>query len=255
MDHCGFNVVVHGPGVDAWALSAYGRSAVVREHNSVQIGASQIVRDADGFSIHIEERTMLGLPIRGRVRLNAAAWQPVEQTLDGAGRHRWWPVVPLGHVEVELDNPRLRFAGTGYHDANRGNEALEQAFTGWRWTRGSDGERAAILYDVWDRDGTSHELGFECDRHGQLVELSAPGRVELASSRWRLPRTTRADREGAASIRQTLVDAPFYARTWIELALGGRRLDAMHEVVDLSKFTRATTQLMLPFRTRGVGWR
>lgn len=255
LEHCGFHVVVHSPAMDVWALSAYGRADVVRERDALLVGRNRVVRDERGLLIEIDERTMLGTPVRGQVRLTAPAWQPHELALDRRGRHRWWPVMPLARIDVELEQPALRFSGTGYHDANRGSEALEQAFAGWRWTRGADRDGAAILYDVFERDGTIRELGLSCDHEGRLAELSAPARIELATTRWRLRRTTRADEEGVARLRRPLVDAPFYARSWIELGLGGRRLDAMHEVVDLGRFMRSTTQLMLPFRTRGVGWR
>ncbi|HWB78723.1 MAG TPA: hypothetical protein VG755_27345 [Nannocystaceae bacterium] len=255
LEHCAFHVVIHGPGMDAWALSAYRRADVKREPDALVIGRNRIVRGANDLIIDIDERTMLGFPVRGRVRLTPAAWQPLELALDRKGRHSWWPVVPLGRIDVELDNPALRFSGAGYHDANRGGEALEQAFAGWRWTRGADRDGAAILYDVFERDGTVRKLGLGCDHAGRLSDLVAPARVELAPSRWGLRRTTRADDDSAARVRRTLVDAPFYARSWIDLVLGGRQLDAMHEVVDLGRFARSTTQLMLPFRTRGVGWR
>lgn len=254
--HCGFNVVVHGPGIRAWALAEYRGAAVVRERDALVLGRNRIERDHDGIRIVIDERTTPWRSrLQGMVRLVPTAWQPHVLTLDGAARHRWWPVAPQARIEVELGAPALRFCGTGYHDANEGNEALEQAFEGWRWTRGSDEGGTFVLYDVVERDGTVRELGRACDRTGRLVELEAPALVELGSTRWGLPRCTRADAGASARLRRTLVDAPFYARSWISLGLGGRRLDAMHEVVDLRRFVRPSTQLMLPFRTRGVGWR
>lgn len=254
--HCGFNVVVHGPGVDAWALTEYRGSDVTRERDAFVLGRNRIERDGDGIRIVIDERTSpWRSPIRGVVRLVPSAWQPRTFALDDAGRHRWSPFAPVARIEVELDAPRLRFVGSGYHDGNSGTEALEQAFAGWRWTRGGHPDGAALLYDVRARDGARRELGLFCDREGRLVELAAPGRVELGHTRWRLPRSTRADEGGDGVLRRALVDAPFYARAWIELALAGRRIDAMHEVVDLDRFATTSTQLMLPFRTRGVGWR
>lgn len=255
LDHCGFNVAIHGPGTKAWALSAYPRSEVIRERDSLVIGRNRVTRAVDGVSIHIDERTMLGTPIRGEVRLIPSAWQGREFALDRLGNHVWSPVMPLGRIDVELDHPAARFSGAGYHDSNRGSAPLEDAFAGWSWTRGSDQNGAAILYDVLERDGTALELGLSCDHEGRLTDMAAPGRVALGTTRWRLRRTTRADADDTGRLRRTLLDSPFYARSWIELGLGGRKLDAMHEVVDLGRFTRLTTQLMLPFRTRGVGWR
>jgi carotenoid 1,2-hydratase len=187
------------------------------------------------------------------VRLETPSWQPRELALDARARHLWWPVAPTASIEVELEQPALRFRGVGYHDANAGCEALEQAFSGWSWTRGSDADGTALLYDVTGHDGLVRELGLQHGADGALGPIEAAARHQLGSTRWRLPRPTRTDAGGNAMLRRTLVDTPFYARSWIDTQLGGRALTAMHEVVDLRRFERTSTQWMLPFRTRGVG--
>jgi carotenoid 1,2-hydratase len=67
-------------------------------------------------------------------------------------------------------------------------------------------------------------------------------------------RSTRTD--GDAQLLRTLVDAPFYARSLFDTGRPGApdRVRGVHEVVDLARFTRRTTQFMLPFRTRGAWW-
>lgn len=252
--HCALNVVVHGPGVNAWALSEY-RGALVRERDALVLGRNRIERDADAVTLDIDERSApWGGAIRGRVRLFPRQWLAREHDLDRLGRHRWWPIAPAAHIEVELEKPALRFSGRGYHDANTGAEPLERGFDGWSWSRGSCDEGVALLYDTVDREGERRELGLWCDRDGHVSHLDTHAVCDLGPTRWRLPRPTRTDTNARVQLRRTLVDAPFYARSWFDTQLAGHRLDALHEIVDLRRFERPSTQLMLPFRTRGVGW-
>lgn len=246
--HCGFNVVVHGPGTDAWAFSEYRGTDVARSADVLALGRNRIVRTDGGVEITIDERTTpWGRPLRGRIVLDAGSWRPEQYALDVHARHLWWPVAPHARVAVELDIPALVFTGAGYHDSNRGIEPLEQALHGWTWSRSTDGASTSMLYDVTDRHGGVQRLGL---RYGpDSIERIDPGAtLPLGRTRWGLARTTRSD-DGATLVR-TLVDAPFYSRSLFES--GGVR--GVHEVVDLDRFSRTSTQLMLPFRTRGARW-
>jgi len=47
---------------------------------------------------------------------------------------------------------------------------------------------------------------------------------------------------------KTLTDSPFYARSVIETRLLGQTLTAVHESLDMARFTAPWVQAMLPFR-------
>ncbi|MBK8241501.1 MAG: carotenoid 1,2-hydratase [Deltaproteobacteria bacterium] len=255
MLHCALNVVVHGPGGDAWALTEYRGLAVTRERDRLRLGDSLLERDDDGLSITLREQTSpWRRPIRGRVRLEVDAWTDTELALDRATRHCWWPVAPSARIEVELERPRLSFRGSGYHDSNAGIEPLECALAGWSWSRAPTDDGVALLYDVRAQDGEARSLGLHIDRQGRRAPLPAPDLVALPPTRWRLSRPTRVDAGGDATLRRSLVDTPFYARSLIDTRLHGAQRTAVHESIALDRFVRRSTQLMLPFRTRGVGW-
>lgn len=253
--HCGMHVVVHGE-TNAWALSEWRGQDVMRSRDSLTLGRSGLVRDMHGITITIDERASAWTSgIRGTIRIDTSTWFDHVFALDAASRHGWWPVAPRARIEVALDRPRLRFIGNGYHDANAGSEALEQAFAGWSWCRAASDDRTSVVYDVRARTGEVSPLALAFDDGGGVTALDGLVPGELSTSRWRLPRTTRVDPGTRATVVRTLVDAPFYSRALLDTTLGGRRGLAMHEVVDLERFTRRSTQWMLPFRMRGVGWR
>lgn len=253
--HCGLHVVVHGA-TNAWALSEWRGRDVVRTRDTLTLGRSTLVRDADGITITIDERASPWTSaVRGTVRLDVGRWFDRVLALDDDARHGWWPVAPRARIEVALDRPGVRFVGAGYHDANAGCEALEQAFTGWSWCRAAFDDRTSVVYDVRARAGEVSPLALAFHDGGAVTAMDGLVLGELASSRWRLPRTTRADPGTSAAVVRTLVDTPFYSRAMLDITLGGRRGLAIHEVVDLERFTRRATQWMLPFRMRGVGWR
>ncbi len=259
-DHCGFNVVIHGPGGDAWAFSEYGRADVERGPDHFVVGRNRIERDDGGLTVTIDERTSpWGRALRGTLRIDVDDFSPHRFTLDAAGRHQWWPVAPSARVRVELSHPALRFTGAGYHDTNSGTEALEHAFAKWTWSRSSDSEGTSILYDVTPRDGDERRIGVRIGSgppggSNRLTTIDAEHGVDLGRSRWGLERHTRVAEGGEAQLIRPLVDAPFYARSLFRTTVGERSVVGVHEIVDLDRFVRKTTQLMLPFRTRGAGW-
>jgi carotenoid 1,2-hydratase len=255
MLHCGLNVVVHGEHGDAWAMSEYRGTAVERSDDGLVLGRSRWQSVDHGLDLALDER---GSPwpraLRGRVRLRWPGAAAEAIALDGGQRHLWWPIAPMAAIEVELDAPRLRFRGSGYHDSNAGIEPLEQALRGWSWSRARVDGGVALLYDVVDREGAARPLGLFVDADARRGPLHAPQLRALPHTRWRIARGTRTDAGADARLRRSLVDTPFYARALIETSLRGRVATAVHEVVDLQRFSHWSTQLMLPFRIRGVGW-
>ena len=172
--------------------------------------------------------------------------------IDPRGHHTWWGVAPHAHVEAELTHPALKLRGSGYHDANFGDEPLEAAFVDWNWSRASLTDRATVLYDARRVDGSELRLGRVFHLDGRTEELEAPRRAELGRTRWLLPRTTRTDGAEARVVR-TLEDTPFYARSQLQTSLGGRSMVAVHESLSLARFASPMVQTMLPFRIRRGG--
>jgi len=166
--------------------------------------------------------------------------------LDGAGRHRWWPIAPAARVEVAFTHPALSWSGRGYLDANAGDAPLERDLRLWTWSRAGLSDGTAILYDVEGRDGYRTSLARRFDARGDSEAIAPPPRAALPHTAWRLARATRAD--GRPRVLRTLEDTPFYARSVIEAQVAGETGTAMHESLDLDRFRARWVQLLLPFR-------
>ncbi len=253
LEHCAINVAVYGPGVDSWVMSEYDATNVSRSPDHLQVGRSSVAWVGDRLEIQIDERTaVFGQRVAGVVRLYPSALPAMPVHIDAQGHHTWWCVAPHARVEAELRQPGLRIRGTGYHDANYGNEPLAAAFYDWNWSRASMADRTAVLYDARRRDGTTLRLGHEFRTNGDVFPVEAPHAVDLGRTRWLLPRSTRTDGEPAKVVR-TLEDTPFYARSALQTSLGGVRMAAVHESLSLERFCSPMVQTMLPFRIRRGG--
>lgn len=255
-EFCGFNVAVHGPGGSAWAFSEYRGRDVQRSADVLRLGNNEIVRGDDAITITIDERTTpWGRPLRGRMVVRPHRWHERRFALDGEARHLWWPVAPRARAEVVLERPAASFTGHGYHDSNGGREPLERSISGWHWSRTTGTDETSLCYDVTLRDGQRRELSLSCGDTGEIAEVGDTGVTQsLGRTRWGLARTTRLPSDTSATLLRPLVDSPFYARSLLAVTHADRRALAMHEVIDLERFARRSTQWMLPFRTRGVGW-
>ena len=248
-NHCCLHVALYGrPG--AWAMTERGRTALKRNATSLAIGPSRLDWDGEALTIMINESAApLPKPIRGVVRVIPSALTGARFTLDDAGRHRWSPVAPTARVEVALSRPGLRWSGPGYLDSNDGDRPLEADFRHWDWCRAPTRNGAAILYNAERLEGGEQSLALHVSRDGSVSRFDAPPRATLKPTLWRIPRHTRADPGSEPHVRQTLTDAPFYARSVIETRLGGENLTAVHESLDMRRFTAPWVQAMLPFRT------
>ncbi|WP_419729672.1 carotenoid 1,2-hydratase [Lichenicola sp.] len=246
--HCALNISLYG-GTRRWAMTERGEASLHRDAHHIAIGPSSLSWRNGVLEIEIRERSFpIPHAIRGRIRVHPEAITGHRESLDPAGLHRWSPMAPRARVEVELDQPGLRWSGNGYLDSNDGDGPLEASFRRWDWCRVPLRDRTAILYDVEGRDGQKRELGLQVARDGSVSPLEAPTAVTLPRTRWRLPRFTRCDTGGTASVVQTLQDSPFYARSVLQTRLLGETAPAMHESLDLDRFKAPWTQAMLPFR-------
>lgn len=248
-NHCAVNVALYGDFGSRWAMTERGRGAVERTASRIQIGPSALRWDGDALVIEVEE---WGVPLlrrlRGQIRLTPRVLPTTIFQLDGAGRHSWQPIAPKSRIEVSFDRPGASWQGDAYLDSNFGDEPLEAGFRDWSWSRAHLRESSVVLYESCRRDGSTGSLALQFADDGRVVALEPPPVTRLPASGWRVARATRADPGHAASLRRTLVDAPFYARSVIETRLCGETVDGVHESLLLDRFRSNLVRLMLPFR-------
>ncbi len=248
-NHCAMNVVLYGPRGKRWAFTERGRAALRRGATSLSIGPSSLSWEDGVLTARIDEITApIPTRLRGTIRLFPGATTQHDFFLDANGNHRWRPVAPVSRVEVDLDRPRLSWAGGAYHDCNHGDEPMERAFREWDWCRAPVGDDTAILYNVSARDRSSLRLALRVDPAGTVSHFDVPPAVALPQTKWRVSRSTGADPDYPVSVTQTLEDAPFYARSVLATKLLGRETTAFHESLDLDRFDARWVQALIPFR-------
>lgn len=249
LHYCALNIALYGKRGKRWAMTERARAAVRRFPSQLEIGPSSLTWDGNALTVDIDEVTVpLPSRIRGLVRLYPAAITSRAFTLDAKRRHRWWPVAPSARVEVNLERPRLRWAGAGYLDTNAGDEPLEHAFTDWNWSRAGVRDGTAVLYEVNRRDNTKQSIAIRCDATGDITDFDLPPAAPLPTTAlWRVPRGTRTE-HGTAEVMQTLEDTPFYARSVLATRLLGQPVTAMHESLSLNRFRTGWVRLLLRFR-------
>ncbi len=230
-------------------MTERNRHALHRDATTLAIGPSRLEWDGDALTIHVREIGVpIPRPIRGTIRVHPAALTGARFTLDAAARHRWSPIAPVSRVEVALDSPNLGWSGPGYLDTNDGDRPLEADFRHWDWCRAPTPDGATILYNAERLEGGEQSLALHAARDGTVAPFDAPPRATLAPTLWRIPRQTRADAGSTPRVVQTLTDAPFYARSVIRTRLCGQDVTAVHESLDMRRFTAPWVQAMLPFR-------
>jgi carotenoid 1,2-hydratase len=257
LNHCALNVALYNSGSKRWAMTERGRGHLHLSATSLVIGPSTISWNGDALTIQIDETTApIPSALRGTVRVYPKALGQQKFALDAAGDHRWQPIAPCAHVEVQMSKPSLHWHGSGYVDSNSGDAALEDAFQSWNWSRVDLRRGTAVLYDVRQRDGTRSRIGLLCDPAGEDEVFDLPPKAALPPTRWGIPRETHADTEHPPKILKTLESAPFYARSLIATRLFGEQALAMHESLSLDRFRSGWVQAMLPFRMpRALNWR
>ena len=251
--HAALNVAVYAPGRGRWVLTERGAHALARSHDALAIGPSRVRWEGDALVVDLEERSApFGLRVAGRVRLFPEERAGDTVILDRDGRHRWVPIAPSARAEIELTHPALRFRGAAYLDANHGDEALEDAFSRWTWSRVAAGRRAAVTYDVERRDGSHLLVTRAFGPGGERRDGFPVVAVEAAPTRWRMPRVLHGEpgAQARARVVRTLEDTPFYARSLIETSLLGEPAVGTHEALSLDRFRLPVVQRMLPYRMR-----
>jgi carotenoid 1,2-hydratase len=254
LDHCALNVSLYtthpaGGRRKRWTLTERRRHAVHCDRDTLTIGPSALHWDGSALSVRVDELTVpLPSRVRGTVRVHPQLLTRREYPLDDGQRHHWWPLAPSARVEVDLQQPALRWSGQGYFDLNHGQEPLEDAFESWNWSRAAVGRDTCVLYDVERRHGGQRGLALRFARSGESEAIAAPPQVQLPASLWRVARATRSQTGIEARVVKTLEDGPFYARSRVATGLLGRRVTAMHESLSLKRFAAPWVQMLLPFR-------
>ena len=230
-------------------------ASVSRSANELAIGPSRLHWDGSALVIDIDE---IGMPIpqrvRGRIRVQPRGLCQFTTALDDAGQHRWGPIAPCAHIEVDLDKPGARWRGEAYLDANEGDEPIDRPFTDWDWSRASlrDGS-TAVIYDVRQKSG----IGTNSDRviaqrfraDGSTEAFAPPPRQALPRAKWwRMHRSMRNEGNEPARVEQTLEDTPFYVRSVLSSSLLGERVTSVHETLSVPRVVATSTRLMLPWR-------
>jgi carotenoid 1,2-hydratase len=270
-DFVTLNAILYDRKQGRFCLTEGGASLLDRNATTLRIGASRVVRDGDGLLFWIDEKSaVLGEPLRGVVRFTFPEPTADVYPLDPAGRHRWTPYAPVARCEAFFEEPRLDFRGSGYVDGNDGDEPLERGFTSWDWCRAEDdsGNRV-VIYDTFPRDsaaarppGTA-QGGEETARTNAAPQTIArsgrddlpadctlPPRRLLPSTLFQMDRAIRCDVGREPRVLETMEDAPFYARSLVETTLFGRRMQAVHETVNLDRFSARWCQFLIGFRMR-----
>ncbi|WP_245470887.1 hydratase [Bradyrhizobium guangzhouense] len=249
LNHCALNVALYGERRKHWAMTERGRNAIGRTKREFVIGPSSVDWDGDALTFRIDE-VAAPFPhrLRGVVRAYPSALTSDAFALDAAGRHCWHPIAPCSRVQVDFQNPAIRWLGDGYFDMNYGAVPLELEFRNWEWSRAALRRETIISYDTVGRNQDGSSLALRFDRKGKVEQLEPLPRATLRPTGWRVPRTARGDAQQIATVARTLEDAPFYARSQLSATLLGETVDMMHESLSLDRFRMPIVQAMLPFR-------
>lgn len=227
---------------------------VQRRAREFAIGPSRVAWDGASLIIDVDERSVpLPRRVRGQLRVHPEGLSQFAFALDVAGAHRWGPIAPSARIEVDLQQPVLRWRGHAYIDSNEGDELIERAFTRWDWLRAHlDDGGCMVMYDTLSHEGARRGVGVRFQSDGQAAESVALGQqARLASTPvWRIDRRVPLLAPGAepSSVRRTFEDTPFYARSLLSLPLGGPRVEAVHETLDVTRLRMPIVQRMLPWR-------
>ncbi len=253
--HVAINVALYTPGGGAgkrWAMTERSAAACSAVPTTLAIGPSALHWDGQALDITLDEWCVpLPRRLRGRLRLHPQALgAPAPLQLDSAGLHQWWPIAPCARIEVDLAQPGWRWQGAAYLDSNRGSAPLEHSFASWQWARATlDAQRSAVAYDAVERDGSSRHIALQFDARGGCQPTAAPLVQALPPTAvFRVPRSQRSDAGRPPRVLATLEDTPFYNRSLVAAHWQGQPVVAVHESLQLGRFTQPIVQAMLPFR-------
>ena len=242
------HVATYGPG-GRWSMTDRGRGAVSRGADRLRIGASEMRWDGARLTVEVDELAWPRLTrIRGTVRVTPRAVTGVELALSPDRGHVWRPFAPSCRVEVDLGR-NGRWEGHGYLDGNFGTRPLEADFDRWCWGRYPTGDGGArVFYEAELRGGGETRLAARFAPDGSAEEVALPSVAPMRRSLWGVRRETRGD-DGARAVQtRAMLDAPFYTRAAVETTLDGRRVEGVHEALDLRRYRQAWLAPMIAMR-------
>jgi carotenoid 1,2-hydratase len=249
--HCAVNLALYRLYSNSWVMSEYGRGASRRTAQQFEIGPNALEWRGEELAVRIDERTA---PWRTRIRgvlivrpraLVREAW-----SLDTRGVHRWQPIAPCSRVTVEFDKPAMRWSGNAYFDSNFGAAPLEDAFSGWTWSRFIAGRDTIVQYDLEPRGAPARALALRFSPEDAPRELEPLAARPLPRTGWGLARSSPVDLGEMPCLERTLEDTPFYARSLVAEKRYGERGTSVHESLSLDRFRSAWVNALLPFRMR-----
>jgi carotenoid 1,2-hydratase len=254
-NHCAINVALYSRSGKHWTMTERGHQSIERDATHFEIGPSSLHWNGSALEIHINERgAPLPFPVRGIVRVHPRALSTYSTALDDGGLHHWGPLAPCARVEVELNNPSLKWKGHAYLDSNEGAEPIDRPFREWDWSRAtlSDGS-TAIIYDVQQKQGKDRLLGLRFKPDGTHTTFTPPSRQILPLTAWRIPRRMRSEGDKRVEVMSMLEDTPFYERSILKTRLFGEDVISMHETLNVPRLTSPIVQWMLKWRMPRFG--
>jgi len=251
-DYCAINVALYTPTKKYWTMTERGQNAIERTAHQFTIGPSHLRWENGVLTIQINERVpLLGTKVQGSIQVFPEQLFNQVMALDDLGRHRWGPIAPSARVEVSFTNPSLEWRGNAYFDSNEGDEAISKPFSEWDWSRAhlQDGS-TAVIYDVRQKNGQERIIASKFNPDGTIEPFTAPERVLLNKTAWRINRNMRSEKHGDASVSllSTFEDTPFYARSMLKSHLLGEEVISMHETLNVKRLESNIVQFMLPWR-------
>lgn len=247
---CSFNVAIYSKKNKIWTMTEFSEKHTSRTDSSYNVGNSQIRWNGSEVEILIDEiSTPIPRKIKGKVKLSSDKFFLYSTWLDDSKKHRWGPIAPSAKIEVDFPDLGINWSGHGYMDSNEGDEPLENPFFGWNWARTTleDGS-ALVFYDIKQKVGRERVLPLRFFLNGDVKRIPPPPREDLPDTAWFITRFMRAEPARPAHIVRSLEDTPFYSRCLLSVGLLGDRHLVLHETLNLKRFSKSLTQLMLPWR-------
>lgn len=248
-NHCSINVALYGKRGARWTMTERTSDAIACAPDMFTVGPSSIGWDGDTLVVSLDE---IGCPlpkrVRGTVRISPTALPAQAFTLDPNSRHTWQPIAPHARIDVELSVPDLKWSGTAYVDSNFGDESLEDGFVDWTWSRAHRNDGCTVLYETAFRRGGFGLFGLQTDATGTCTLIEPPPASALPKTLWGVARTAHSDAGASARVKATLEDTPFYTRSLVTARIHGEDVEAVHESLDLNRFSAGWVRMLLPFR-------
>lgn len=250
--HLAINLALYGER-RAWVFTEAQARPGDLSADALRVAGNTWHSSQDGIVLTINDRSVpWRRPVVGRITLRGTrAQNHGPQVLRADGGHHWWPLMPVGRIEVDMQHPKLKWQGSAYHDLNFGDEPLARGFRSWSWMRSTQGDTTDIVYVPEGRGaGACASLSLQVHRDGTARAQPMPKLAPLSKSRWGLTGKGILVPAQKSSVR-LLEDTPFYRRScWTAPTASGPPADIMHEALDMDRWSQAWVQALMQFRLR-----